>query len=79
MFGEREHGKHRGQSHAVLEAALQQKEHVVLRAVVAIHMVDDRLARQTRTLHLVDILRHASAPYYHSLCFLTCVTEEPPR
>ncbi len=58
---------------------LLQKEHVILRAVVAVHMVDNLLTRQTRPLNLVDILRHASAPYYHSLCFLTCVTEEPPR
>ena len=64
---EREHGKHGGQSHAELTIALAHEEHVVLRAVVAVHVVDDPSAGQTRQIGFGRIVRHSFAPFPHDV------------
>ena len=50
-----------------LTIALAHEEHVVLRAVVAVHVVDDPSAGQTRQIGFGRIVRHSFAPFPHDV------------
>ena len=66
-LGERQAREERGQSDAELTIALAHEEHVILRAVVAVHVVDDPSAGQTRQIGFGRIVRHSFAPFPHDV------------
>ena len=62
VFGECQAREDRGQSDAELAIVLAHEEHVVLRAVVAVHVVDDPSAGQTRQIGFGRIVRRIVRP-----------------